>query len=251
LKPASNAMKLTNKTILLTGGTSGVGLALLHSLYNRGNRLVVVGRNEKRMAELRDGYPDATFLSCNLSVPSEVADLIQTVQERFPDCSVLINNAGVQFNYLLGDDASGQSRIGSEIQVNLTAAIQLCDALLPQLRQQPEAAIVNITSGLGISPKRSAPVYSATKAGLQVLTKALRYQLEDSTVQVVDVVLPLVDTPMTTGRGRGKISPKQVADELIRGVEHGRQVVNVGKVKLFRIIHRLVPGLADRMLKNG
>ncbi|WP_020594664.1 SDR family oxidoreductase [Spirosoma panaciterrae] len=244
-------MKLINKTILITGGTSGVGLALLHSLHGRGNRLVVVGRNEKRMAELRDGYPDVVFLMYNLAVPSEVADLIQTIQQRFPDCSVLINNAGVQFNYLLGDDASGQSRVGSEIQVNLTAAIQLCDALIPQLRQQSEAAIVNITSGLGISPKRSAPVYSATKAGLQVFTKALRYQLEGSVVQVVDVVLPLVDTPMTAGRGKGKMSPEQVADELIQGVERGRSVVNVGKVKLFRMIHRLAPGIADRLLKHG
>lgn len=244
-------MKLTNKTILITGGTSGVGLALLHSLHGQGNRLVVVGRNEKRMVELRDGYPDVVFLMYNLAVPSEVADLIQTIQQRFPDCSVLINNAGVQFNYLLGDDASGQSRVGSEIQVNLTAAIQLCDALIPQLRQQSEAAIVNITSGLGISPKRSAPVYSATKAGLQVFTKALRYQLEGSVVQVVDVVLPLVDTPMTAGRGKGKMSPEQVADELIQGVERGRSVVNVGKVKLFRMIHRLTPGIADRLLKHG
>ncbi|GAB4033923.1 SDR family oxidoreductase [Spirosoma gilvum] len=244
-------MKLSNKTILITGGTSGVGLSLLHTLYGRGNRLIVVGRNEKRMAELCDGYPDVIFLKYNLAMASEVTDLIQTVQQRFPDCSVLINNAGVQFNYRLGDDASGQSRISSEIQINLTAAIQLCDALIPQLRQQPEAAIVNITSGLGLSPKRSAPVYSATKAGLQVFTKALRYQLENTSIRVVDVVLPLVDTPMTAGRGRGKISPEQVAAELIRGLERGQMVVNVGKMKLFQIIHRLLPVLADKMLKNG
>ncbi|MFD2571084.1 SDR family oxidoreductase [Spirosoma soli] len=245
-------MKLTNQCILLTGGTSGIGLALLHALHQRGNRLVVVGRNEKRMAELQASYPDVRFLQYNLSSSADVADLILTMQREHNNCSVLINNAGVQYNYMLGDDSESQSRIVSEVQTNLTAIIQLCDALLPTLKLQPEAAIINVTSGLGLSPKRSAPVYCATKAGLQVFSKALRYQLEGSSVQVVDVVLPLVDTPMTVRRTRSsKISPDQVAYELIRGVERGQAVIDVGKVKLFRLIHRLSPGLADRMLKNG
>lgn len=249
-------MKLTGQHILLTGGTSGVGLALLHALHQRGNRLVVVGRNADRIAELQQAYPDVTFLRHNLSSEAELADLLLTLQRIGADnnsfnCSVLINNAGVQYNYTIGDDPEGQSRIVSEIRTNLTSAVQLCDALLPTLHRQPQAAIINVTSGLGISPKRSAPVYSATKAGLQVFSKAIRYQLEGSSVQVVDVVLPLVDTPMTAGRGSGKIPPEQVASELIQGVEQGRTVINVGKVKLFRLIHRLAPGLADRLLKNG
>lgn len=245
-------MKLTGQTIVLTGGTSGIGLALLHQLHARGNRLIVVGRNASRIAELQNVYPEVTFLRYNLSSETDLTDLFIALQREVGNaCSVLINNAGVQYNYVIGDDPEGQLRIASEIRTNLTAAIQLCDALLPGLKQQPEAAIINVTSGLGISPKRSAPVYCATKAGLQVFTKALRYQLEHTRVQVVDVVLPLVDTPMTAGRGRGKISPEQVARELIAGVERGRLVVNVGKVKLFRVIHRLAPRLADHLLKNG
>ncbi|CCH51855.1 short-chain dehydrogenase/reductase SDR [Fibrisoma limi BUZ 3] len=244
-------MKLHGQCIVLTGGTSGVGLALLKALHQRGNQLVVVGRNEARIAELQATFPDVTFLRANLASTTDVANLILTLQRDFGNCSVLINNAGVQFTYTVGDNAEGQSRIASEIQINLTAPIQLTDALLPTMRRQPAAAIINVTSGLGISPKRSAPVYSGTKAGLQVFSKAMRYQLEGTRVQVVDVVLPLVDTPMTAGRGRGKISPEQVARELIGGVERGRSVVNVGKVKLFRVIHRLAPGLADHLLKNG
>ncbi len=244
-------MKLTDQTILLTGGTSGVGLALLHTLHRRGNRLVVVARNEARIAELRASYPDVAFLRYDLSQPADVANLITTLLQGFPDMSVLINNAGIQYNYTLGSGSALEPRIAEELQTNLTTAIQLTNALLPTLRQQPAAAIVNITSGLGISPKRSAPVYCATKAGLQVFTKALRYQLDGSTVQMVDVVLPLVDTPMTVGRGTGKISPEHVVDELMNGVERGQDVVNVGKVKLFRLVHRLLPGVADRMLRNG
>jgi short-subunit dehydrogenase involved in D-alanine esterification of teichoic acids len=245
-------MNVTKQRILLTGGTSGIGLALLKVLYQRGNQLVVVGRDEQKMQELKQYYPDVTFLRCNLSSLTDIADLLLTLDRHFSEgFSVLINNAGVQYTYTLGDEPEGQSRIISEIQTNLTSAIMLCDALLPTLTQQAEAAIINVTSGLGISPKRSAPVYCATKAGLQVFSKALRYQLQGSSVQVVDVVLPLVDTPMTAGRGTKKIPPEQVADELIRGVECGQAVVNVGKVKLFRLIHRLAPSLADLLLKNG
>lgn len=245
-------MKLTDKTILLTGGTSGVGLALLHALHQRGNRLLVVGRNETRIAELLVSYPDVVFLRYDLSRPADVTTLIARLQREFPDLSVLINNAGIQYNYVVGGDPASQTLIAEEMQTNLTTAIQLIDALLPVVRQQPAAAVINVTSGLGISPKRSAPVYCATKAGLQMFTKALRYQLEGSTVQVVDVVLPLVDTPMTAGRsGQRKISPEQVADELIQGVERNQTVINVGKVKLFRVIHRLMPGVADRILRDG
>ncbi|WP_128545786.1 SDR family oxidoreductase [Larkinella soli] len=244
-------MKTTGNTILLTGGTSGVGLALLERLYEAGNRLLVVGRNREKIAELAPRYPEARFMACNLSSEADLQQLILTLQTDFPDCNVLINNAGVQFNYRLGDDPEAYSRIESEIRTNLTAAVQLCEALLPGFRRQPEAAILNITSGLALSPKRSAPVYCATKAGLRIFTKALRYQLEGTPVRVMEVMLPLVDTPMTSGRGRGKISPEQAADEILRGWEADRPEIYVGKAGMFRWIYRLAPALADRMLRNG
>ncbi|MBO0931938.1 SDR family oxidoreductase [Fibrella aquatilis] len=244
-------MNLTKQHILLTGGTSGIGLALLRDLHQRGNRLVVVARDANRADELRQTYPDVVFLSADLASENAVVSLLDTLRREHPNLTVLINNAGVQFNYNLADTPHAPTRIETEIRTNLTSVIQLCAGLLPGLLEKSEGVIINITSGLGISPKRSAPVYSASKAALQNFTKGLRYQVAGTSVQVVDVVLPLVDTPMTARRGRGKISPEQVSRELIRGVERGQQVVNVGKVKLFRLIHRLAPALADRILRDG
>ena len=244
-------MKFHNQTIILTGGTSGIGLALLRALRAQGNRLVVVARQPERLRETAALFPDVVFIQADLAVPAEVAALAAQLRREYPAASVLINNAAVQYNYRLGAEARGEAYIADEIQINFTAAVQLIHALLPGLLAQPAAAIINMTSGLGLAPKQSAPVYCATKAGLQSFTKALRYQLEGSPVQVVDVVLPLVDTPMTAGRGQNKLAPEAVAAAVIGGVEGGATVLNIGQVKILRLVQRLLPGLADRVLKNS
>lgn len=244
-------MKLTGNKIILTGATSGVGLALLERLRAEGNRLVAIGRNPERIEALRRQYPDVTFLRGNLALASEVAALADELRHHHADANWLINNAGVQYNYVLGETPADPQRIPGEIGTNLTAAIQLCEALIPSLKTKNEALIVNVTSGLALSPKRSAPVYCATKAGLRLFTKALRYQLEGSSVRVVELMLPLVDTPMTAGRGRGKLSPEAVAEALMDGLRKNRNEIYPGKAAIFRHLHRWLPGLADRMLKNG
>jgi len=237
--------------IVLTGATSGIGLALLKRLHDLGYTLVAIGRDPNRLEALASQYPDVTFIRCDLTSPTELHELLDELRRHHADTTLLINNAGVQYNYQIGTEAEGAGWMTAEIQTNLTAALQLCEALLPGLRQQPEAAIVNVTSGLALSPKRSAPVYCATKAGLRLFTKALRYQLEDSTVRVVELVLPLVDTPMTAGRGRGKLSPEAVVDTLLAGLKRGKTEIYPGRAGLFRWIHRIAPEVADRILKNG
>ena len=119
------------------------------------------------------------------------------------------------------------------------------------LLRQPESAIVNVSSGLGLVPKQSAPVYCATKAGLHIFSKALGYQLAHTGVRVMEVIPPLVDTPMTAGRGRNKLSPEQLVDEFLRGFARNQREINIGKVGLLRLIQRISPALADRILKNS
>ena len=177
--------------------------------------------------------------------------LVITVEQRFPTLNVLINNAGIQYNYDFAEASGQMSRISHEINVNLTAPVQLTALLLPHLLTRPEAAVVNVSSGLGLVPKRSAPVYCATKAGLHLFSKALGYQLAGTSVRVMEVIPPLVDTPMTAGRGRGKISPEQLVDEFLRGFARNQPEINIGKVGLLRLIQRLSPALADRILRNG
>jgi len=143
--------------------------------------------------------------------------------------------------------------VDAELAVNLAAVARATALFLPLLRRAGEAAVVNVSSGLGLVPKRSAPVYCASKAGVHHLTRALRGQLEDAglDVKVFELLPPLVDTAMTAGRGTGKLQPDDVAGALLRGMERDLLEIPVGKVRLLRWIDRLAPRLAERVLRDA
>jgi len=244
-------MKVSGNKILITGATSGIGLTLTERFLALGNAVVGVGRRTETLTPLREKYPTLFPFACDLGTPHGPDDLVLHVKQHHLDLNVLINNAAIQYNYHFLEAADIPARAAYEINLNLTVPVQLCALLLPVLRLQPEAAVVNVSSGLALVPKKSAPVYCGSKAGLHLFTKALRYQLEGSPVKVFEIIPPVVDTPMTAGRGSNKMSPAQLVDEFVRAFANDRFEVNVGKVKLLRLIGRLSPALADRILRNG
>lgn len=110
--------------------------------------------------------------------------------------------------------------------------------------------IVNVGSALACYPKTTSAIYSATKAGLRMFSDALRVQYEDTSVSVVDVVLPIVDTPMTAGRGRGKISAAAAATAIVRALEPGKARIHVGKAKLLRLLQFMAPPVAAAIIRK-
>ncbi len=245
-------MQVNKNVILLTGGTSGIGKALLKRFMSLENTVIVSSSNQKNLDALQGEYPDIKTIQCDLGDPASLQNLIDRVHFEYQDLNLLINNAGIQYNdnWLTTDD-SIPSHIEREVRVNLISPLQLAYGLLPILKDQPNAAIINISSGLAFVPKKSAPVYCGTKAGLHLSTKALRYQLENSNIKVFEVIPPLVDTPMTTGRGQGKITPEQLVDEFMEGFRKDRYEISIGKTKWLRLIQRISPKFADGMLKNA
>jgi uncharacterized oxidoreductase len=246
---------LAGRTILLTGAARGIGRALLDELIaRRAKRIFIVGRDAAALAELQARHPSLQPIAADLSNQAQLDELIAELR-GIPDLSVLINNAASQLLTDLVDAESDRHRpaLTSEIMLNFSAPIQLAVALLPQLLQQSSAMIVNVTSGLALAPKQSAPVYCASKAGLRSFTKALRYQAQARAghIRIVEALPPLVDTAMTQGRGRGKISPAACAAKIIAGMEQGRDRIYVGKARLLRAIHGLSPALADRLMRRG
>lgn len=244
-------MKLARKTVLITGGASGIGYALAQRLVQMNNEIVVVGRDSRKLEAVRLEVPQLTTLRYDISIDEDRVSLADWIGQNGRQLDVLINNAGVQNHSRFDEEPPPAELIRHELETNFVGPVRLSSLLIPHLRSRPEAAIVNISSGLAIAPKASAPVYCASKAALSSFTRALRYQLEQTPIQVYDVLAPLVDTSMTKGRGRGKMSPDRFAVELIRGIERGRFDIRVGKTKLLYALHRMLPILAYRITKEG
>ncbi len=245
------SMNLSDNTVLVTGASSGIGYALALRLAQLNNTVIAVGRHQARLNELQSRSARIHSFCADLADKQQLEQLALWVEENHPGLNVLINNAGIQYNYTFAESRAYLYQIEHEINVNLTAPLQLTALLLPTLVGKQAAAIVNISSGLALAPKQSAPVYCGTKAGLHIFTKALRYQLETTAVRVIEVIPPLVDTPMTAGRGKNKVSPERLVDEFLSGFARNQPEINIGKVGLLRTLLRLSPSLADSLLKNG
>ncbi len=244
-------MKLSDNTILITGGASGIGLAFAKLLHGNNNRIIVCGRNKTRLDNLKNQLPDIVTYQCDLADETDLNHFAETVLADHPDLNILINNAGVQYNYLFTEEQPRAEFISEEVRVNLLAPIQLTDRLLPNLIRQNHAAIVNITSALAVVPKKSAAVYCATKSAMRSFTQALRYQLEGSSVTVFELVPSLVDTNMTNGRAGSKVTPQALAGEALKAIALDKQDIRIGKTKILYLLYRLFPLLAYRLLKNS
>ena len=245
-------MQLKNKTILITGGTSGIGRALVQLLAPVNKAIIVIAKNPQRLDVLRGEYNNVHTYVCCLESQESVLKTLDVVLNHHPDLAVVINNAGIQHTAMLHDPDFDFDGITTEIAVNLAAPVWICALTVRHLLQSgAEAAYVNITSGLAHYPKRSSAVYCATKAGLFNFTTSLRYQLEKTNIGVYSAILPLVDTPMTLGRGRRKLSANMAARQIVKGVEHNRQDIYVGKTKWIPLLSRLSPRLMRSILKNA
>ncbi|MBH5319628.1 SDR family NAD(P)-dependent oxidoreductase [Paenibacillus sp. GSMTC-2017] len=243
-------MEISGQTVLITGGASGIGLALAEGFLERSNHVIVIGQNEQKLEQMKLKHPTVTTYTCNLRIEAQIDKLVEAIMIHHPTLNVLINNAGIQHNYSFLDHIDPKC-IEDEIYINLTAPIILTSKLMPLLSRQSQAAIINVSSGLGLVPKKSAPVYCGTKAGLHIFTKSLRDQLATTQIRVFEIIPPVVDTNMTRGRGRDKISPKQLADQFFPYFRRNQLEVPIGKVKLLKIINRIFPSLAEAILRNA
>ncbi len=245
-------MKLQNRKILITGGTSGIGKALVKQLAPRNNTIVVLARNPVKLEKMEEDFPNVRTYRCSLSNKMEVENTLSEIVNNHPEISVVINNAGIQVTSTFLDSDFSFDAIDNEISINLTAPIWICALMLgPLLNLKAPAAFINVTSGLGLYPKKSSAVYCATKAGLRNFTKSFRYQLEDTLIKVHEAIMPLVDTPMTQGRGNGKMSAEDAAGAIINGIESDDDEIYIGKAKLIPLMSRISPTLMAAIMKAG
>lgn len=245
-------MKTTDNTILITGATAGIGLEMAKAFLELNNTVIAVGRNVATLDGLIQQYPDTLFVyTCEFGNREEVKQLASQVEAQHSQLNVLINNAGVQYNYELLQEANLTDKMLQEVEINVNAPLQLIGLLLPMLKKQKQAAIVNVSSGLALVPKKSAAVYCGSKAFIHSFTKALRYQLEGTNIKVFEILPPLVNTKMTAGRGKGKIEPAILVDTFLKNFEGDVFESYIGKTKLLKLLLRISPAIAHKMLKNS
>jgi len=237
-------MRLIGKSILITGGATGIGFALARELLTRGNRVIICGRRQDKVDAAMAALPGLRGLACDVSNASETAKLREFVNRLGP-LDILINNAAIQVQMKVSDGPETGAALEAELLTNLGAPMRLTAAFLPALCQREEPAIVNMCSLLAVMPKPNAPGYCASKAGLHVFTRALRLQLAGMRIKVFLVFPPLVATPMTEGRGTGKMPAEVFAREMLRQIDRDRLDVRVGQAGTLLALHRLWPALAD------
>jgi uncharacterized oxidoreductase len=237
-------MQLSGKTILLTGGTDGIGRELAGQLKAKGATVIVTGRTAERIAAAQAAGFEA--ISADLSSLAGVDAVLAAVAGR--EINILINNAGVGSDHDFREAAPDLADNDRSIFLNFNAPVHLITHLMDRLKSRPEAMIVNTTSGLAIAPRAGGPIYCATKAALRSYTLALREQLKGTNIHVLEVLPPVVETKMTAGRTSKKMSAHDCAAEMLRAMETNANEANVGMVKILRVVYSISPALARRVM---
>ncbi len=242
-------MKLNNKRIVMTGGTSGIGYEMTKYLHPD-NELIVISRCTKKLDKLTQKFDGIITYQADLSKLDDIKTVANAIVKRFDTIDILINNAAVQNTPTYLDEEFEYESISAEIILNFTSVCSLTYLLLPILLPCNKAVILNVNSGLGLSPKTSSAIYCGTKGALNIFSQSLRYQLEKTNISVQQVFLDLVDTNMTQGRGKNKISADNAAIKIIKGIERDRANNYVGRVNFLVVLLRLAPLIAKKIMKQ-
>ncbi|MEJ8304007.1 SDR family oxidoreductase [Saccharibacillus sacchari] len=223
-------MKLTGNTILITGGGSGIGLAFAERFAKLGNTVIVCGRRKEILTEAQAKVPGLVTYVSDISTESGRIDLFSWATTNYPEINVLVNNAGIQQPLnLLKADTVNWSDVSREIPTNLDAPVHLSLMFAPFFAQKEASAILNVTSGLAFTPLAVAPLYSATKAALHSFTMSLRHQLSHTSIEVIEIAPPAVNTDLGGAGQHTHGEPLDAfTDGIFEGLENGLEEIGYG-----------------------
>ena len=244
-------MNIKGKTILITGGGSGIGLESARQLLAEGARVIITGRNQHKLEVAKKLLPSVIIIKSDVENPEDSKVLFEKVVS-LGGIDILYNNAGVGSPALNLGMANEQILKNAvyEMNINYFGVIRLNNLFVDMLKSRKEGAIINTTSILSIVPALEEPTYSATKAALSFYTRTLRKNLEilGSTVKVFELLPPVVATEMTAQRKDKKMTPEQLVKALITGIKKDRYTIRVGDAKLLYMVSRFFPQLAFNLV---
>lgn len=246
-------MELKNSTILITGGSSGLGLEFVKQFTEQGANLIVTGRKLDALNETKKMFPNVHTFQSDVSDPKAIAQLYNDVTQQFPDLNIIINNAGLMRMIDLRDTSLDLENITREVNTNLSGTIQMVHQFLPHLLTKKSAAIVNVSSGIAFMSYSAAPIYSATKAGVRAYTQALRLQLEETNVKVFEMIPPGVKTNLQN-EWEHQPDPRMMmdADKMVRvainGLKKDKKELKPFLISVMKTASRVAP---NALLKFG
>lgn len=244
-------MELKGKTILITGGASGIGLEAAKQFLEIGAKVIITGRNQDKLDKAKKLYPELTAIKSDLASPGD-ADILYDIIKELGGIDILYNNAGVLVppsNLGMANDKHAEGA-AHEMDINYLGVIRINNIFMDMLKSRKEAAIINTTSILSMVPSLIEATYSSSKVALAFYTISLREHLRiiGSSLKIFELIPPLVATEMTAERNDKKITPEEMAKGLIRGLQKDKYTIRVGDAKIFDPIRRFFPKLAFKII---
>jgi uncharacterized oxidoreductase len=226
-------MNIENKTILITGGGTGIGFSIAKKLSGKSNNIILAGRREDKLKDAVAQLSGASYIVADVTKETDVENLVQQVKSQFGRLDILVNNAGVVTAYPLDSEAGVYEKAKFEMDLNYLSVVRLTEKLLPLLKASKDAAIINIESIVSYLPATVIATYSATKAALHSYSQSLRLVLQKTnpSVKVFEVFPPFVDTDMTKGFDAEKLSPDEVAQDIYNALQVNDYAVRPGRTK--------------------
>lgn len=244
-------MEISNSTVIITGGSSGIGLEMARQLIERKNKVIACSRSLEKLALAKKIVPDLIIYQCDIAKASECSSFVQWISENYPEANVLVNNAAIVSSTNFIEDDLILKKMENEMATNLIAPIRLIKLVYPILIKNNNAKIINITTGLVYVPRTIYTFYNATKAALHSFTQVLRQQLQRENIQIIEVLFPAVDTPWHKGNPpKIAITAGQAVSEMLKAIGNGKVEVRVSKVKLLYFLSRLSPAFAFKKMNN-
>lgn len=239
-------MRKEKQTVLITGGGSGIGLALARKFLENNNTVIITGRNLAKLEKVKAEFPALHIVQSDVTVQEDVQALAERMEAEFGGIDVLVNNAGVMFTFDMGKGDFPLEKQLQEIDINVSAPIRMVHSFLPQLKRSKEAAVVNVSSGLAYVPFTQAPVYSGTKAAVHFWTLSLRLHLQPHNIRVIELLPPVVDTPLAHGAeitdDRLKpMPPETLANHFWKGYLKNQTEITPGVSRYLKLFSRLAP----------
>jgi uncharacterized oxidoreductase len=238
-------MKLQNNTILITGGSTGIGYELAKELTEKNNSVIICGRSLEKLKKAKTEIPSIHIFQCDISMQSECVKLHDWISKNHPECNVLINNAAIVHVANFHSDNEILSKIDAEIRTNFIAPVVLSKLFLPTLERNGNPNIIFISTGLVYIPRAVYPMYCATKAALHSFVQTLRIQLHSSSITIKEIFLPAIDTPFHQGKPpKIAITPQKAVHEILKELNKNCTEIKVGGSKILYFLSRIAPDFA-------